>query len=179
MNFDRETAEKLLLEHVQDEYQKLHSHMVANVLEEYAQKFGEDKDLWYITGLLHDLDYFEHPTEHPDIEVQWFTEWAFPQALIQAVQAHYFSKTKVDPSTKLDSALLATDELSGLLYAYSLMRPDKFIGMEPSSVKKKFKDKSFAAKVDRSDINYGLEKFQEDFYEHVSLMIKVFEKMKI
>lgn len=172
----RDAALKLLKDKVRDDYQIHHSKMVASALEKYAQKFEEDEDLWYVTGLLHDIDYFEFPEVHPAKSLDWFREMNYPQELIHAVEAHAFMRTKVEPETKLAAALIACDEMSGLLYAYSLMRPTGFQGMEVKSVKKKFKDKSFAAKVDRTDITYGMEKLGVEFGEHVELLIEVFGK---
>ncbi len=173
----KEEANKLLEKYIQDDYQKLHSRMVAEVLKEYAKKYGEDEDLWYLTGLFHDLDYYEYPNEHPTKSIEWFKEWKLPQSLIQAVQAHAFDRTGIHPQNNLDSALIAVDELSGLLYAYSLMREGGFNGMDAAGVKKKFKDKAFAAKINRGDISYGIEKFGVDFNEHVTFMIDIFKNM--
>ncbi len=172
----REEAEKLLKDHVSDAYQQHHSHMVANALEAYAKKFQEDVELWFITGLLHDLDYYKFPDEHPSKSLEWFREWGYPEELILAVEAHAFMRTGVKPSTKLGRALIACDEMSGLLYAYSLMRPTGFDGMEVKSVRKKFKDKGFASKIDRSDINYGMEELGVSFEDHVELLISVFKE---
>lgn len=171
----KEEAFKLLEEHVKDNYQKLHAQMVAESLKTYAQKFGEDEGLWYITGLLHDLDYFEFPEEHVTKEVEWFKQWNYPEELIHAVSAHYWRKTNVLPESRLAAALIAIDELAGFLYAYSLMRPNGWDGMEASSVKKKFKDKTFAAKIDREEILFGIEKLTVDFNEHVSFLINVYK----
>ena len=176
MEFTKETAKKLLEEHVKDDYQKLHASMVATALEAYAKKLGEDENLWYTTGLLHDIDYFEFPDAHPNESLKWFKEWGFPLELITAVAEHAFDRTRVEIQTKLGAALTACDEMSGFLYAYSLMRPEGFEGMEASSVKKKFKDKAFARKVSREDINIGIEKFGVDFKEHVSFLVEVFKK---
>ncbi len=173
----RDKAFKLLSEHVLDDYQKLHAKMVALCLEEYADKYEEDKDLWYITGLLHDLDYYKHPDNHPNESIKWFEDWDFPEELIHAIEAHNWKRSGIEPKTKLAKALCATDELTGFLYAYSLMRPSGFEGMKASSVKKKFKDKSFAAKIDRNDITYGVEKLGVDFTEHVNLVIDVLQSM--
>lgn len=171
----REEAEKLLKDHVSDSYQQHHSHMVARAMETYAKEFQEDAELWFITGLLHDLDYYEFPDDHPSKSLEWFKEWEFPDELISAVESHAFMRTGAKPTTKLGKALIACDEMSGLLYAYSLMRPTGFDGMEVKSVKKKFKDKSFAAKIDRSDINYGMEELGVSFEDHVSTLISVFK----
>lgn len=173
----REAALTLLQEHVKDNYQILHAKMIATGLEKYAEKFGEDKELWYLTGLLHDIDYFEHPTEHPAVSLEWFKEWGYPEELIHAVLAHGFLEPRTPPETKLAKALIAVDEMSGLLYAYSLMRPTGFEGMEVKSVKKKFKDKAFAAKVDRHEVEYGMEQLGVTIDEHVELLRDVFTQM--
>lgn len=175
----REQAQQLLQEHVQDEYQKMHALMVATALEAYAKKLGEDEDLWYLTGLLHDLDYFEYPNEHPTESLKWFADWGYPQDLIHAVSAHAHSlgRTDEDPQTKLAWALIAVDELAGFLYAYSLMRPEGYEGMKASSIKKKFKDKHFAAKVDRDEIMYGVQGFDVDFGEHALFLVEIFKSM--
>ncbi|MBI2620783.1 HD domain-containing protein [candidate division WWE3 bacterium] len=173
----REEALGLLSTHVKDNYQRLHAKMVAEALGAYAKKLGEDDSLWYITGLLHDLDYYEFPNEHPRIELDWFKEWNYPREMIHAVEAHARSITGTEPQSKLACAILAVDELAGFLYAYSLMRPGGFIGMDATSVKKKFKDKTFARKIDRGGIKYGVEKFGVEFGEHVSFLISVFRNM--
>ncbi|OGC47324.1 hypothetical protein A2886_00055 [candidate division WWE3 bacterium RIFCSPHIGHO2_01_FULL_42_13] len=173
----REEAQKLLGEHVKDDYQKLHVSMVANALEMYAKEYGEDPELWYITGLLHDLDYFEFPDGHPLKSLEWFKEWQYPEELIHAVAAHYWKKTGVQPASKLAAALISIDELAGFLYAYSLMRPEHWEGMKPSSVQKKFKDRAFAAKIDREEVMFGVEKLGVDFSEHIQKLVDVFKPM--
>jgi lysyl-tRNA synthetase class 2 len=174
----REEGLELLLKHVLDDYQIMHSKMVASVLEKYAEKLGADKNLWYLTGLLHDLDYYEFPEQHPEVALKWFEERNFPKDLIHAVAAHAHSKTGEEPKTKLASCLLATDELCGFIWAYSLMRPQGFDGMEASSVIKKFKDKGFAAKINRDEINSGVNYFEVDFNEHIEFVIKVLKEFK-
>ena len=174
----KEEALKLLEEHVQDDYQKLHAKMVAAGLEAYAEKYGEGVELWYTTGLLHDLDYFEHPEEHPHKSLEWFKDWGYPKELIHAVAAHGWKRTDVQIESKLDAALVATDELAGFLYAYSLMRPTGWEGMKPKSVKKKFKDKHFARKIDREEIMLGIDKLGVEFNEHVQVLIDVYKDME-
>jgi putative nucleotidyltransferase with HDIG domain len=173
----KEKALELLHEHVQDTYQRLHSKMVASALEKYAELYEEDKDLWYITGILHDLDYYEFPDEHPNMSLEWFKEWNYPDEIIHAVKAHAFMRTDTKPQSRLAKALIACDELSGFLYAYSLMRPTGFEDMKAKSVIKKFKDKAFAAKIDRNDINYGVTELGVDFKEHIDLLISIFKDM--
>jgi len=168
----RKGAQRLLEEHVKDEYQLRHAQMVARVMQAYAQEFGEDMDLWYITGLLHDLDYFEYPNEHPNKSVGWFKEWDYPEELIHAVQAHGYKLTGIEPTTKMAKTLVAVDELCGFLYAYSLMRPTGFEGMKASKAVKKFKDKSFAAKVSREEVLYGVDKLGVDLTKHFDFVIQ-------
>jgi predicted hydrolase (HD superfamily) len=175
----REEALKLLNEHVKDPYQILHANMIANGMEFYGEKYGEDKELWYITGLLHDIDYFEFPNVHPAESLKWFKEWGYPQEMIDAVEAHGMDLPRIAPTTKLGKALIAIDELAGLIYAYSLMRPTGFEGMEAKSILKKFKDKAFAAKISREEVQYGIDLLGEDFAEHVANLISVFQKMNI
>jgi lysyl-tRNA synthetase class 2 len=174
----REEGLELLNKHVADDYQIMHSKMVAKVLEKYAEKYGADEDLWYLTGLLHDLDYFEYPEQHPEVALKWFEERNFPKELIHAVAAHAHTKTNEEPKTKLASCLLATDELCGFIWAYSLMRPNGFEGMEASSVLKKFKDKGFAAKIDREEIQTGVNYFGVDFKEHIDFVISILREFK-
>ncbi len=172
----REEAEKMLGEHVKDDYQVLHANMVAKAMESYAIKFDDDPGLWFITGLLHDLDYFEFPSEHPKKELEWFAQWGYPQELIHAVEAHArgYNGFTTEPETKMAAALMACDEISGLIHAYSLMRPTGYEGMEVKSVMKKYKDKAFAAKINRDDIAYGVEKLGITLEEHIANLLKIF-----
>lgn len=113
----RTEAQILLEKHVSEPYQRLHAKMVASAMEKCAQTYGGDAELWFITGLLHDLDYNEFPDAHPNESLKWFQEWDYPGELIDAVSAHAFSskRTVTPPKTKLDFALIACDELSGLI----------------------------------------------------------------
>src|SRR5688572_26813820 len=117
----KEQAQELLEEHVNDDYQKHHAKMVALALEAYAEKYSEDRELWFITGLLHDLDYFKHPHKHPAESLKWFKQWEYPEELIHAVEAHAigYNGFATEPKSKLAAALIACDEMSGLLHAYS------------------------------------------------------------
>lgn len=169
----KKVAEALLKEHIKEDYLKLHSKMVAIVMEAYAKKFNEDSDMWYVTGLLHDLDYEKFPKEHPKKSIEWMKEWNYDERIIHAVRAHGTREPRTKPESTLAKALIAVDELCGLLYAYSLMRPTGFQGMEAKSVMKKFKDKAFAAKIDREEINYGVNEMGIDLKEHIDFMINV------
>jgi predicted hydrolase (HD superfamily) len=164
----------LLHQHVRDDYQRHHALMVATALEGYAAHFSEDALLWYLTGLLHDLDYEEHPEAHPGPSLQWFKDWAYPPELIHAVEAHahgYHGFTTL-PQTKLAAALVACDELTGIFYAYRKMNPVRYGVMKPASIRKKFKDGTFAAKIDRATIQMGCDRLGVPLDEHIGNLVR-------
>ncbi len=169
----RATSLSLLKSHVQSEALRHHSHMVAAAMEAYARQLGEDAELWYAAGLLHDIDWEEFPDEHPNKAI---TEWLndYPIELRQAVAAHAPERTGKEPETLIEKYLYACDELSGIMHATSLMRPNGFADMEVKSVKKKLKDKSFAANVNRDDIHRGAELIGTPLEDHIAFLINVF-----
>jgi len=172
----RQQSIKLSEKYIENEKLRHHCNMTADAMEAYAEKLDEDRELWYQTGLLHDLDWEKYPDEHPNKAVKdLLTE--YPSELIEAIKAHAPGRTGKKPEAKLDKYLFACDELSGLMYAVSLMRPNGFADMKVKSVKKKIKDKSFAANVSRDDIRKGFELIgAEDPSEHISFLIEVFKK---
>ena len=173
-------AQKLLEEHVQDEYQRYHAKMVATAMEGYAKLLNEDTDLWYITGLMHDIDFDKHPDVHPAKSLEWFREWGYPEELIHAVEAHAYGYNgfKTLPQTKLASALFACDEICGIFYAYRKMNPIPYGEMKLKSIKKKVDEKSFAAKIDRESIYKGCEYLEVTLDEHIGNLIQLFEVFK-
>jgi len=169
-------AQALLETHVKDDYQRHHALMVATAMEGYAPRFGGDPHLWYLTGLLHDIDFEEHPDTHPAESLKWFAEWGYPEDLTHAVEAHaygYHGYTTL-PKTKLAAALVACDEISGIFYAYRKMNPIRYGEMKASSIRKKLKDPGFAAKIDRSTIALGCEHLGVSIDEHVANLITFF-----
>jgi len=172
----REEAQTLLETHVKDEYQLLHSKMVAFAMEGYAKLFGEDQILWYVTGLLHDLDFSEFPEEHPKKELEWFKDWGYPQELIHAVEAHAYGYNgfTTPARTKLAFALLACDEISGIFYAYKKINPIPYGEMKISSIKKRLAEKAFAAKIDRGVIQRGVEGIGIPIDNHIQNLITFF-----
>jgi len=120
----KEEAQKLLEAHVQDEYQKYHALMVATAMEGYAKILGEDETLWYVTGLLHDIDLRNIQILTPGIS-GLVKEWQYPKDLSHAVEAHAYGYNGFNtlPQTKLASALMACDEISGIFYAYKKIKP--------------------------------------------------------
>ena len=169
-------AQALLEKYVRDEYQRHHALMVATAMEGYAGLFAGDPLLWYVTGLLHALDFEQYPDLHPAESLRWFREWGYPEELIPAVEAHaygYHGFTTL-PQTKLAAALLACDEISGIFYAYRKLNPVRYGDMKASSIKKKLKEPSFAAKIDRSQIYLGCEHLGVTVDDHVANLIKFF-----
>jgi putative nucleotidyltransferase with HDIG domain len=144
----------------------------------YAREWGEDEELWAVTGLLHDLDYERYPdleTGHPRKALELFRERGYPQELIDAVAGHA-EFLGVPRETRLAKTLYAVDELSGFVAACALVRPSGIHGMTPKSVKKKLKQPSFAAGVDREEVRRGAAELERDFDEHVAFVIAAMEE---
>ncbi|EFK96842.1 Lysyl-tRNA synthetase [sediment metagenome] len=172
----RQSTIDLMQSHIKNEALRKHVLMVANAMEAYAKKLNQDAELWFATGLLHDIDWEEFPDEHPNKAIaEWLTD--YPEELRQAVAAHAPRRTNTQPNSMLDNYLFACDELSGFINAYALMRPEGLVGMKASSVKKKLKDKSFAANVSREDIQQGFDLIGGEPTDHIAFLISVFEKM--
>ncbi|MGE5408727.1 MAG: HD domain-containing protein, partial [Syntrophothermus sp.] len=150
---------------------------VEAAMRAYAEKYGEDEELWAATGILHDLDYERFPdleTGHPRVALELFEERGYPRELIDAVAGHapYLG---VPRETRMAKALYAVDELSGFIAAVALVRPTGIEGMTPKSVKKKMKQPSFAAAVDRDEMRRGAEELGEDFDAHLAFVIAALE----
>ncbi len=171
---DRPSAHRILQEYVHDDYQRHHALMVATALEGYANAYREDADLWYITGLLHDLDFERHPATHPYESLGWFRTWDYPDDLVHAVEAHAYGYNGYAtlPRTKLAAALIACDEICGIFYAYRKLNPIPYGQMKAGSIRKKLKEPSFAAKVDRNLIRLGCEHLGVSLDQHVTNLIQ-------
>lgn len=176
----RAEATKLLEKYVQDDYQRFHALMVGTALEGYAKKLGEDVELWFLTGYLHDLDYNQRPTEHPGPSLEWFRDWGYPEELIQAVLAHAngFNGFNTPAVSQLDKALIACDEICGIFYAYQKLNPIPFSEMKASSIKKRLKEERFAPGIDRTHINNGVEAFGITIDDHVNNLISFFSSLE-
>ena len=172
---ERKTSVSLMEQYVTNDALRHHCLMVARAMEAYARELGEDEELWYQTGLLHDLDWEKYPDEHPNKAVNEILADDYPVELIEAIKAHAPHRTGKQPETLLEKYLFACDELSGLMHAVSLMRPNGFADMKAKSVKKKIKDKSFAANVSREDIRQGFELIGKTPDEHIAFLIEVFK----
>jgi predicted hydrolase (HD superfamily) len=170
----RDQSEKLLREHVKDAYQLYHARMVATEMAGYAEIFAQDAELWYATGLLHDIDFEEYPKVHPGESLKWFKQWGLPGELIHAVEAHAYGYNGFTtlPETKLAATLMACDEISGIFYAYRKLNPVPYGEMKPSSILKRLKEKSFAAAIERETIYRGCEALGVRVEEHINNLIK-------
>jgi len=170
MNY--ESALKLLHEWTEGDSLRRHAYAVESALAHYARLNGEDEVLWRITGLLHDMDYEKHPTpeEHPFVGVEHLRTLGYPEIMLQAILGHALY-SGVARTTPLAKTLFAVDELAGFVTACAYVRPTRLDGLTPKSVKKKLKDKSFAAAVSREDIRIGIEELGVDTDEHIQNVI--------
>ncbi|MCB0065457.1 MAG: HDIG domain-containing protein [Caldilineaceae bacterium] len=173
----RTEALSLLHEWVDSESLRRHMLAVEAAMRAYARHYNEDEELWGLTGLLHDLDYERHPdmddTEngHPRTELRLFREHNYPTKLIHAVEAHA-TFLGIPAESLLDKALLACDELTGLIQACAYVRPDRDIrSVQVKSVKKKWKDKAFTAAIDRQENMHFIEQLGVPFDEHVERVL--------
>jgi putative nucleotidyltransferase with HDIG domain len=174
MDLDRDAAWQLLTTHTTKENLLKHALAVEAAMKGYARHFDEDEELWGITGLLHDIDYEKHPNmeEHPLAGVEILKENGYPEILVQAVLAHA-PHTGALRETTLAKALFAVDELTGFIVAVALVRPSKSIAdVKIKSVTKKFKDRSFAALVNREDIIEGAEDLGMEVNDHVGVVLE-------
>jgi predicted hydrolase (HD superfamily) len=153
----RETALALLKEFNQSESLIKHALAVEAVMRHFARQRGQDETKWGIVGLVHDLDYERFPDQHCRKTEEILRERNWPAEYIRAVVSHGWGIcSEVQPESEMEKVLFAVDELTGLVTTSALVRPSKSIlDMEASSVKKKWKDKRFAAGVDRSIIEKG------------------------
>lgn len=148
-------ANSLLSEWVKNEKLVFHMKQVGHLMKSYAEFKGYDKStqqMWYIAGLLHDADWDQWPDEHCKKIIEELESRNQDPRIMKAIASHGPIHFGVEPESEMDKMLYAFDELSGLIHAYSLMRPQAYEGMEIKGVKKRLKDKSFAAQVSREDI---------------------------
>jgi putative nucleotidyltransferase with HDIG domain len=144
---------------------------VEAAMRAYARRFGEDEEKWGITGLLHDMDYEKHPTpaEHPMVGVRELEKRGYPDDVLHAIKGHA-DYLDVPRDTPMSKTLYAVDELSGFIVAVALMRPEGLENMKARSVRKKMKQSSFAAAVNREDIVRGAEELGVDLGEHIEFV---------
>jgi predicted hydrolase (HD superfamily) len=170
----RQEALELLGQWVPNPKLRLHMAQVGALMKAWAEKQGlSDQEilLWELTGLLHDADWERWPQEHCRKIVEYLEEMQYDPRLIRGIAFHGPRHFGVEPRSDLEKMVYAFDELSGFIHAVSLVRPEGYTGMKAKSVKKKLKDKSFAAQVNREDITDALERLGMSIDELLGFMI--------
>jgi putative nucleotidyltransferase with HDIG domain len=173
----RAEAVALLESWVENEALRKHMYAVEAAVRAYARRMGEDEEVWGLAGLLHDLDWEKHPDRHPLEGVDELRRRGYPEVVLHAILAHRSGFTGVEPETPLDRVLYACDELSGLVFACCLVRPNGIDDLTPKSVVKKLKDRAFAAGVDREDVARGLELIGLERSEHIQNVIDALKEV--
>ncbi len=167
-------AMSLLQEWVDNERLVVHMRQVGYLMKKYAESKGyseTDQHRWYLAGLLHDADWDRWPERHCKKIIEELEQRSIDPEIIRAIASHGPRYFGVEPKTEMDKMLYAFDELSGLIHAYSLMRPEGYGGMEVKGVKKRLKDKTFAAQVSRDDIADGCERAGIELDELIRFVI--------
>jgi putative nucleotidyltransferase with HDIG domain len=170
---NRDDALAIVNEYVSNENLIRHMLAVEAAMRYYAEKFDQDQELWGVTGLLHDFDWEIHPSldEHPQAGAPILREKGVPEEIVQAILSHA-DHTGVPRTSLMEKSLLACDEITGLITAVALVRPSKSLDdLKVKSVKKKWKDKKFAAGANRDEIAHAAEDFGVELWEHVGNVI--------
>jgi putative nucleotidyltransferase with HDIG domain len=182
----REEAWELVTEYTTNQSLLHHMLAVEAAMRAYARKYGEDEELWGIVGLLHDFDYERWPDlsveGHPVVGARLLREWGWPEEIVRAVLAHAGEYTGVQAESRLEKALVAVDELTGFLTAVALVRPSKDIRdiTKIQSVQKKWKDRAFAAAVNREEIQHACQVLGVDLWtEHVPLVLTAMQSIAV
>jgi putative nucleotidyltransferase with HDIG domain len=178
MGPSRDEAWQLFCEWTQSDSLRKHVLGVEAAMRAYARDLGEDEELWAVTGIVHDLDYERHPdleTGHPRYALEELRRRGYPEEVLDAVAGHA-TFLGVPRETPMAKTLFAVDELSGFVAACALVRPTGIHGLTPKSVKKKLKQPSFAAAVNREEVRQGAEELGVDFDEHVAKVIAAMEE---
>ncbi len=167
----RDQAWETLTKYTQSEALRRHALAVEAAVVAYARKLGEDEELWRVTALLHDFDYEMHPTldKHPQDGAPILREEGYPEEVVEGVLSHA-EHLGLPRDTPLKTTLFACDELSGFIHACGLVRPDGIDTLEPKSVRKKLKQPSFAAGVNRDDVYKGAELLGVELDDHIAFV---------
>ena|SRR5487761_1855952 len=170
---NRDDAWALVCEYTASESLRKHMLAVEAAVRAYARRFGEDERKWGLAGLLHDFDYerWPSPPDHPLKGAEILSARGYPADVIYAIKSHADYLPDCPRVSRLDKTLYACDELAGFIMAVALLRPEKLTGMRAASVKKKMKQKSFAAAVNRDDIVRGAEDLGLPLDEHIQFVI--------
>jgi putative nucleotidyltransferase with HDIG domain len=179
MNKTRQDAWDLMTSYTASESLRRHMMSVEAAMRAYARTCGEDEEHWGMAGLLHDFDYEQHPNpnaeadpnEHPLFGARILEEQGYPDDVIYAIKTHA-DYLDLPRNSRMDKTLFAVDELTGLITAAALVRPDKSLyNLETKSVRKKMKDKAFARGVNRDDVINGAQDLGVDLDEHITFVI--------
>ncbi len=173
---DRDASWELMTEYTTQPHLRRHMLAVEAAMRAYAVRFGENPDLWGTVGLLHDFDYERYPDVspegHPVVGSKVLRERGYPEGVIHAILSHASEATGVTPETPMERTLVAVDELTGFLVAVALVRPSKSIlDVEIKSVKKKWKQKEFAAAVNRQEIEQAASELGVPLDEHIGIVL--------
>jgi predicted hydrolase (HD superfamily) len=171
---NREQAKLILKKMLSNKSLFIHCISVGLVMEEYAKKLNENKEEYFITGILHDADYEKFPNEHPHIIVKKLLSLK-ENKIAHAISCHY-SKWNVLCKNNLDKYLLACDEITGFIVACTKVRPDGITSLKSKSVLKNLRKKSFAASVDRDEIHFGSKLIDIELGIHIDFIIEVLKK---
>ena len=174
MTPSRNDAWTLLNEHTKSPNLIKHALAVEAAMRTYARVYGDDEELWAVTGLIHDVDYEEHPTaeEHPIVGATMLSEMGWPEEIVEAIKGHA-TYLNVPRETAMAKTLFAVDELTGLIVACTLVRPSKSIhDLKVRSVRRKWRDKAFARGVRREDIELGALELGVELSEHIGIVLE-------
>lgn len=178
MSPDRQASFELMCEYTESDSLRRHMLAVETAMAAYARKLEQDVERWSIVGLLHDFDYekWPNPPDHPLQGSKILAERGYPDDVIYAIKSHADYIVDAPRVSVMDKALYACDELCGFLTACAYVRPEGINGMKAKSVRKKMKQKSFAAAVNRDDITRGAEDFEVDLNEHIQFVIDALQE---
>jgi putative nucleotidyltransferase with HDIG domain len=176
---NRETALSIVEEHIQNINLIRHMLAVEAAMRDYAERFESDVETWGMAGLLHDFDWEIHPTleKHPQEGAPILRDRGVPEVIVRSILSHA-EHTGIPRETVMEKCLFACDEVTGLITAVALVRPSKSIhDVKVKSVKKKWKDRSFAANVSREDIENGARELEVDLWEHVGHVLHSMQRI--
>lgn len=165
-------AEILLIKHIKNENLRKHCYAVESAMKFYAEMLNENAGDWAVAGLLHDIDWEEFPDTHPNTAVPILENAGYKKEIIEAILGHaYPERTNVPRNSKMAKFLFACDEITGLITAYSYMKPGGLNDVESKSIRKKMKDKAFAKNINRDELIMGAEDIGIEFDEHIQNVI--------
>jgi putative nucleotidyltransferase with HDIG domain len=169
----RDAAFELMCQYTASDSLRKHMLAVEAAMRAYARRFGQDEERWGIVGLLHDFDYerWPNPPDHPLKGAEILAQHSYPADVIYAIKSHADYLPDCPRVSPMDKALYACDELAGFITACAYVRPEGILGLSASSVKKKLKQKTFAAAINRDDITRGAADLGVDLDEHIQFVI--------